>query len=744
MSNNLTPVVSHFKGQRLEELQSGITLLKTQQRLVIYAITGVAGCGKSELAKVYGWQYGSESGDPSGILRWRLDPDPDSLRNDAIQVSYQQAFSALLYNFGIQVIRAYDTETPEQTHQRLLELVWQRINEYPQWIVIFDNAGSYTDVKSYLPPKNLNLRGQILITTQTASLLTRDTGGNLPLSQGLDPSQAVQLLRDISDRHSENDTTTRDLVVELDFSPLGIRIAAGYLRGLVDMTFEEYTRLLNRNVHEKLIQMMGGPAFINQVTQDDKRKTTLQMAIAISIAKVKALNLLLFKALQYCGYLANKDIPSDLLIDLCRAPETPDVEDELRVSTLGGNNYSLLTYDPLAQTFYLHRTTQVMIRKLTTSSIQVLKQLVATILKLYPYDPHSIKRIARCQTMEAHFRALSQHIQSQPDLAEELVTEQLQLRLILGQLAYRFSQYSSGLKDLEIAWNLAQAAPSIHLELQIGVLHYLGLMKCRLGQYPEARSDVKQALANYVSADWRRARLYNDLGEILFMENRHLEALNAFQEAKHICEQGQNRSRELGIQLALAYRDIGKCLRADFTIGLKYLNDSLKLAQKYGDDSEPLIPSIYLELGRFGLDTDSEAFADRGIDYTTSRKHLDQALDICLKTYGPRHYYVAVAYNLRGQLLYLGPNEETWKLGLRDMEQKIGIEIRIFGDQYPELIISYYYKGKILEKLNRNAEAKDAYQQAVDLGQVHPGKHQKQLLVMEAKLNASLSIPDGP
>lgn len=744
-------IVNHFKRQRLDELKVRVRSLRhSNSGLIRCAITGVAGCGKSELAKAYAWEFP----DSPTLFRWRL--DPDTSQNNASQVSYLQAYTALLANFRLDESRkAYDSETPEQIHQRLFMILWKAINQYSSWIVIFDNAVSYVDIQRYLPSSIPNLKGYVVVTTQTSNFFQSNKEQNFSINKGLHEDDAIELLKDLSHRKDNN---ARALVKELDYSPLGIRIVGSYIYNL-EMTCTQYLQLLNLDPQGELLE-----EYVGQATEDLQQVNTLQRAIQLSILKAKLQNPALLRILESCGYLANTDIPHQLLLRLYQQ-ENPSQQNpiltEARFKTMiqGKGNYSLLTYDtktqcrnPETPSYEIHRTTQNVLRTLAASPMNVIQKLAAILLQLYPYDPYSIAKTKHCQTVEAHFRALSYHIQSQPQLAEELVTQRLQLLLILGQLAYRSSQFSSGLQDLQTAWKLVQAAPTRNVELQIQILHYLALMRYRFSQYSEARSDLERAiqLAEPISltADWRPAVLYDDLGDTFHMEGRNQEALVALRKAKQICDRGQPRSRELELELANVYRKIGKCLQAmkDFSGGLEHLNQSLKLYQKYVDASGPWISAIYHQLGRFGLDEDAEAFEDRGIDYATSKRYLDQALAIYLATYELQHYYVANAYYWRSQLLYVSLNEEDWILALEALEQAIEIWIGILGDQDQQVIESYYYKGKILQKLNRDVEARDAYQQTVNLGQVHPGertfhiqKSLERLQAVEQKLKAIIS-----
>jgi tetratricopeptide (TPR) repeat protein len=326
--------------------------------------------------------------------------------------------------------------------------------------------------------------------------------------------------------------------------------------------------------------------------------------------------------------------------------------------------------------------------------------------------------------MEPHFLALKEHITSDPERAKILFAEQLQLLLILGQLNFRIGQHSPALQYLQSGWDLVQDSKDVDPKVQIQILIYLGIAKIHSAEYLPARAYAERALLIHMADDWALALAYNVLGEIL----RHnvgatrSETLQAHQAAKTICEECVPRSRDLDLELAYSYRRIGRCLAdmKDHAPALRYYNQALTLAQKYLSDSEPFIGNIYHEMGCLGLD--AEHFVDYGVDHVTSRRYLDQSLSISLGAFGLYHYNMAVGYDRRSQFLYVSENKKDWELALVDRSQEIEIYTRIFGPEYLMLIKSYYRKGKILHKLQREVEEKSAYKECVNLGHQHPGK----------------------
>ena len=396
-SSNLTQVVPHFKSARLIALQEFMLQVPRSKSLaVMCAITGVAGCGKTELAKEYARYYGSDS--QSRIFRWRLDVDPGM---SDIQMSYEPAYLNLLENFSVNFTAPNQSESRTLFHQRRNDALWDKINTFDSWVIIFDNANSLSDIKEYLP-KDCKGGGLVLITSQQSSFFKNDQGlnRNFPLS-GLEEDDAIQLLNEISGQGLDHNSSNRHLVQELDCSPLGIVIAGAYIQ-TTRATYKAYSKLLLAK-HEKYIQDLGGSTFITEFTD---QKTTLETALMISVEKVKKSRPQFAQLLNHAAYLANNRIPLELLVNLMpNADEDNDLaQQKIIVLLVGKENYSLIRYDKQSHTCEMHRSVQKVIRKQCQMTSEVLKKSINAILRLYPYPSKKevIQRIFKNDNMIRH------------------------------------------------------------------------------------------------------------------------------------------------------------------------------------------------------------------------------------------------------------------------------------------------------------------------------------------------------
>jgi tetratricopeptide (TPR) repeat protein len=730
MSHNLTKLVSHFQPQRLKDLKARIAALEQRKsRLLMCAITGVAGCGKSEVAKAYAWDLDPDT-DPRSTLffRWRLDPDPDSADNQSTKTLYRLAYEALLYNFGITSVKAYETETDEQMHNRLRRILWQRINQYSKSVIIFDNAFSYDDIKPYICV-DADIQGVILVTTQNSLFFIKDELANLSITEGLDLSEGLLLLRQLAGRRHDGETelSTKHLVVALDCSPLGITVAGVYLQWDA-ITFTKYIERLKDGSDQLLIPRDERAEFISQATEDTKRKTTLRAALKLAITKLKECNPPLLILLRYCAFLANDRIPSRLLEELLvQQPENYPRRLEssaLLNLTVLFKNLSLLAHDNRTNSYDLHRTTQVALRKSMdredlSLKTTIIETLVKSIRKLYSYHRDSVTQINACISVSHHMLALLEH--------SLFPQQRIFLIFTLGRVSQRSGRYAKAEEYFEKALEILPENPDE--EMKMNLYKCIGETRHYLGKFELGIQDLFKSLKIAESLDTPKyviADIHNLMGYNL-RENPNssdADALNEYMEALKIEKEIIPATQDSNYEMAYTYNGIGQCLKklgqldeamANFKSALNIYID-LK-----GDNTYVLM--VYHNMAILGLAENIEKFKPvGGMDYPTSLQHIDNFLQACIRSYGSKIYNVALCYQWKSQMLYVNGDLES---ALDSRINEINTWIDIIGERYEQLIQAYYWKGRILEGLNRNLEAQTAYQQALSVNS-SPSKKAKE------------------
>ena len=531
--------------------------------------------------------------------------------------------------------------------------------------------------------------------------MKNNTEANFSLNHGLDPTQAVELLKEVSHQSPENEACSQNLVQDLDYSPLGIRIAGGYIHN-TEMTFERYIRVLKRGAQEKLVENLGGVGLVSQVAPGKGPTTTLEMALQLSIQKVQESNPRLIKVLQYCGYLANEKIPLDLFTELCRVSgeDKLDVEDELITVMVGKENFSLLTYQSDSKTCYLHRTTQSVLRNLTSDPTKIIQEATSVIINLYPYDGDSDASIKRCSEVSDHMLALSQHAKPYPISAKMRIS----LLLTLGQVYHRFSRYEIGYRCLAESLRLVDGStqPADPNE-KVLILEVMASHKYDLEKYDEAIDLLSQAL-NLATDPVLIGGIYNNLAKnYRGVDPKHVLALKAYQDALKACDPVSPKSKRCHLTLADSHVGIGLCLESanDRERALSEYKQALEIYDSSLEGQNLCTAITCTNIGKLGLvsldpdDDEIYKFENFGVSQEDSRAYLLKSLETKIEIYGRKTRSVAISYEWLGHIILVSGQ---WKEALDYFQRAIDIYEDLLEKGSNRELDSYNGKAMALEK----------------------------------------------
>ena len=207
---------------RTEQLSELDQLLEKNNQVVIAAIAGMGGVGKTELAIQYAQGHAETY---KGGICW-LYPK--------------------LGDIGVQIVEFAIAHFPNFTLPNGLTLVgqvqfcWQRWAE-GQVLIVIDDVADYRQIKSYIPSES---RFKVLITT-------RERLGK-PLARldldVLKPKAALALLKSLVDRErlKREPWVARNLCKWLGYLPLGLELVGQYLAQDEDLSLAEMLRRLKQ------------------------------------------------------------------------------------------------------------------------------------------------------------------------------------------------------------------------------------------------------------------------------------------------------------------------------------------------------------------------------------------------------------------------------------------------------------------------------------------------------------------
>jgi transcriptional activator/tetratricopeptide repeat protein len=359
----------HFtgRGALLDRLHQ--QLRADQDALVVRALYGLGGVGKTQLAIEYAHRYASDYD-----LVWWIDAEQPVL--------IPEQFLGLAGRLGLPT----DAVAAEVVTRVLTEL-----GARDRWLLIFDNAEHPTDIAGYRPAG----AGHLLVTSRTPGWGA--LGGRIEVDV-LDRSDTVALLRA---RIPEMTMETADkLAAELGDLPLAAAQAAGYL---------EQTALPAADYLRRFRTQRAGVLAAGDVLDYQGRVDTTW---AISLERLHTVNPAAVALLEVSAFLAPEPIPVSLFT------EHPDLLDEPLRSTATdpdalADAVGAMVGFSLARRgrdgFQLHRLLQTVIRNRMPPDQhdQCAATAVALLAAAYPGDPHAPANWAAYGRLAPHILATS-------------------------------------------------------------------------------------------------------------------------------------------------------------------------------------------------------------------------------------------------------------------------------------------------------------------------------------------------
>lgn len=338
----------HFTGR--DELIAALRrrLRAGEATLVVQALYGLGGVGKTQLALEYAHRFAAEYD-----VVWWVNAEQPVLIPDQL--------AALAANLGVPVAL-----TVADTVDRLLTELRGR----KRWLLIFDNAERPADIADYLPGG----AGHVLITSRYPAWGA--LGGRLEVDV-LPRPETIALLRDRIATLDER--LADDLAAELGDLPLAAAQAAAYLEQ-TDLSPEDY---LHRFRTRRAILLARGDVLGYHGRVDT--------AWALSVERLRAEDPAAVQLLEIAAFLAPEPIPLSLLSGhpellaepLRDAAADPDALADAVGALVG---YSLARRHPRA--FQVHRLVQAVIRnQVSAEGQQATSDRVVALLAASPGDP---------------------------------------------------------------------------------------------------------------------------------------------------------------------------------------------------------------------------------------------------------------------------------------------------------------------------------------------------------------------
>jgi tetratricopeptide (TPR) repeat protein len=655
---------------RERELERLHQQLQRNNEVVIAAVEGMGGVGKTELAIQYSLLHLQSHNYPGGIC-WLRATESD---------------------IGLQIVQFALTDLSLQPPEDL-ELEqrvrwcwkhWQQENT----LLVLDDVKNYSDIKPYLPPQPSQFK--VLITTR----LKLDLRGSLFLEVLSEPD-ALDLLAQLIGVQKKNQelAQAKELCQRLGYLPLALQLVGRYVKKRRISLTELLQRLESKGLgHPSLIVNEKDPTW----TQNIKRGVAAAFELSWSELNEPA---------QQLGCLLSLFALAPIPWSLVESAATELEEEVLEDARVELENLHLLVGE---DSYQLHQ----LIREFLTDKQN---NLPASDEQKYNYCAAMVKKaqeIPSSPTQEL-IRSVKDAIPHLAEVAQNLtdaITDENLIWAFIGNARFYSGQ---GLYALAEPW-LEQCVSVVKIHL--GEEHpdvatsynNLAALYHDQGRYSEAEPlyikalELRQKLSGQehpsVATSYNNlAGLYHDQGRYSEAEPLYIKALELRQKLS-----GQEHPSVATSynNLAGLYHDQGRYSEAE-PLYIK----ALELFQMQFGEEHPDVATSYNNLAEF--------YRDQG-RYSEAEQLYIKALELRQKLLGKDHPSVVNSYNNLANLYSdQGSYSEAEPLYIKALE----LLQKLLGEEHPNVATSYNNLALLYKFQGRYTEAEPLYIKALELRQ---------------------------
>ena len=684
---------------REEILEALHTQLHVEQVVALtqsYALRGLGGIGKTQIALEYAYRYALEY----SAIFW--------IEAETIE----HVMSSLLRIVELLQL----PERQETDQQRTVAAVQRWLSTHSRWLLIWDNVEDLELLQRLLPPTR---QGATLITTRHQALGTLARGMDLaPMERGegmlfvlrrakvLEPEATSERMHQLAVSMPAEYAATEKLVAAMEGIPLALDQAGAYIEETgcsVSAYLERYEqqriRLLDRR------GVLGG---------DHPHSVTVTFLLASK--RIEREQSAAADLLHVCVLLHAEAIPEELFVagaaylgpELASLATDPSQLDQV-IAVL--RSLSLVQRQPETRTLSIHRLVQAVLREQMSEPEQAewLRRVVAALNAVFPDVTHEAWE--QCERLLPHVLTVAATI---PDCAgDRELAEALQKAADYLCCCARYEQaeplYQRALCIGKQVWGPAH--PQVAYPLcGLAYLYY------EQGKYQQAEPlyqralQIREQVLGLTHPDV--ASTLQRLGLLYWKEGKYEQAELVHQRALQIREQALGRGHPqvatLLNDLALLAGEQGKYEQAEPLYQWALTIREQQLGPEHPDIAESLnnLADLYIEQGK----------------YEQAEPLCEQALCILKQALGVEH--PGVAYPLRHLAdLYMEQGkyeqaEPLYRQALRIWEQALGPE-------HPNLAYPFHGLAILFTRQGKYEQAEPLYRQALRiweqaLGPEHP------------------------
>jgi tetratricopeptide (TPR) repeat protein len=680
----------------LEALHSRLHVERMVALTQSYAIRGMGGIGKTQIALEYAYRHALEY----SAIFW-IDAE-----------TIEHIMTSLLRIAELLQLPARQ----EADQQRIVAAVQRWLSTHNQWLLVWDNVEDLELLQSLLPPAR---QGTTLITTRRQALGTLARGMDLaPMGreEGMlfvlrrarvfEPEASNERLHQLEESMPAEYAAAEKLVEAMGGVPLAIDQAGAYIEetGCSVSTYlqryeQQRARLLDRR------GALGG---------DHPHSVTATFLLASKQIEQNAAADLL----HVCVLLHAEAIPEELFVEGAPylGPElaslaTDPYQLDQAIAVL--RSLSLVQRQPETRTLSMHRLLQAVLRERMSEHEQArwLRRVIAALNILFPDVTH--EAWGRCERLLPHVLTVATAI---PDCAGDRE---------LAEVLQKAADYLTDRARYEQAEPLYQRALCIEKRVwgpahprTANPLCGLAYLYYEQGKYQQAEPLYQRALQIREqvlgSAHPDVASTLERLGMLYWKEGKFEQAKRLFQRALYIQEQAKGAEHT---EVAHLLNDLAilSVEQGEHEQGERLYQRALSMWERVLGANHPDVAmalnnlaDLYIELGK----------------YEQAEPFCEQALHIWQQALGAEH--PEVAYALR-HLADLYMEQGKYEQGEPLYRQALRIWEQALGPEHPRVAHPLNNLASLYTEQGKYQQAELLFQRAITLREQHFGNHHPEI-----------------